>query len=128
MVRSGQFPFLLLFTFHVQFTMCEIETYVCRMMYERKGEITADCSERSLTSVPASLPDGVTRLLVNQNSIIDISEVVRYQELRVLDLSHNLLMRVDWQSLPDSLQELYLSHNNITNVCDWSTGNSLLVL
>lgn len=79
----------------------------------------ADCSRQELTSVPTSLPYDVTVLILSGNKIKDVSEAAfrTYPRLRVVDLSYNRLVQVDWDYLPDSLEELDVSNNNVSEVC-----------
>jgi hypothetical protein len=78
-----------------------------------------NCNGRNLTSVPTSLPRDVTSLDLSRNRISDVSggALRLYGDLRVLDLSDNVLGRVDWRDLPTSLLTLRMSHNSITSVC-----------
>lgn len=112
-----QLTLVLVCFLHGKRGLCQVDSPTCNMQHGNDNEITADCSRKQLTSLPSSLPEDVTHLLVNLNNLSDVTGMTRYCRLRVLDLSYNLVEKIDWSYFPDSLEELHLSHNSLTNVC-----------
>ncbi|KAE8625220.1 hypothetical protein XENTR_v10006199 [Xenopus tropicalis] len=72
-----------------------------------------DCSERNLTALPHGLQDNVTHLNLSHNLLDNLDhQLTRFSNLRLLDLSHNLL-RTFPAHLPRSLWEVYAASNKI---------------
>ncbi|XP_063313521.1 oligodendrocyte-myelin glycoprotein isoform X1 [Pelobates fuscus] len=72
-----------------------------------------DCSGRNLTALLHGLQDNVTHLNVSHNHFTNLDyELTRFTNLRMLDLSYNLLKNLP-SNLPRSLWAVYASNNNI---------------
>ncbi|XP_046349958.2 toll-like receptor 4 [Haliotis rufescens] len=77
----------------------------------------ANCSARGLTSVPSTLPENITTLLMADNKLVDIAGFAfkKYAHLKHLDLSNNQIKRLNNNSFYGltSLQSLQLERNHL---------------
>ncbi|XP_071110242.1 toll-like receptor 4 [Haliotis cracherodii] len=84
--------------------------------YRRQGEITADCTNRKLSHIPAYLPQNITKLEISCNGIAVLNETSfkRYSQLRYLNMSFNKLDDLDKETLlylPDLINlDLHSNH------------------
>ncbi|XP_066434930.1 oligodendrocyte-myelin glycoprotein isoform X2 [Eleutherodactylus coqui] len=97
--------------------LCSVPNIFCLCPFKCSCSIKdrdVDCSGRSLTALPYGLQDNITQLNVSYNYLSNLDhQLSRFTNLRVLDLSHNLLKSLP-SHLPRSLWEVYAAHNNIT--------------
>jgi len=112
---------ILISDFGIHLTTADEEEHQrCNIQYGEDRQISADCSGLNLTSIPTSLPRNITKLDVSRNVIADVvtgTPLRQYDRLKVVDLSSNLLIEIDWRAFPESIQQLDLSHNNLVDVC-----------
>ncbi|XP_023243402.1 uncharacterized protein LOC111641461 [Centruroides sculpturatus] len=80
----------------------------CDCYLTLEGQSTIDCSRRSLSDPPASLPVNSTFVNLNNNHIVNLSE----------------LNGTTWENVT----HLYLSNNSLTSLNDWVVPDNLLYL
>ncbi|XP_064030905.1 platelet glycoprotein Ib alpha chain [Pogoniulus pusillus] len=80
-----------------------------------KDLLEVNCTEQSLSKVPAGLPEDAGILLLSTNRFTSLStaEFLRLTQLQHLDLSHNALVVLHTGPLLLALRELILSHNEL---------------
>ena len=81
----------------------------------------ANCTDRNLTSIPVTLSHSIMILELRKNSIMNLgTTLARYEELRILDLSCNVLEKLSAQNFRNltMLRELYLNGNTLLNEID----------
>ncbi|XP_046575407.1 toll-like receptor 2 [Haliotis rubra] len=88
----------------------------------------ANCSDRGLTSVPSTLPENITTLLMTRNKVVDIEGFAfkQYANLKNLDLTNNKIKTLNnhsfsglgcLESLNLEYNFLNLSHNAYPALC-----------
>ncbi|XP_067659408.1 toll-like receptor 4 [Haliotis asinina] len=83
---------------------------------ESRHSITADCTNRNLSSVPSNLPYNITNLKLARNKISSLGkQLKKYIFLKILDLSFNYLKKLDRYDFAglSELQALNLSYNHL---------------
>ncbi|XP_067686600.1 toll-like receptor 4 [Haliotis asinina] len=89
----------------------------CTCRRDIKGEVTVDCSNRNLTSVPQGIPTATQNLDLKHNNITILKNntFVELSLLRDLDLSFNSLTHLERGALHglESLERLYLASNHM---------------
>ncbi|XP_067659410.1 toll-like receptor 4 [Haliotis asinina] len=93
-----------------------LDCHLCSC-FETKDEVIADCSNRSLPSVPGYLPYNITELRLSHNRMTSIGkQLKKYSSLKRLDVSFNDFKRFgrnDFVGLTE-LNVLVLSHNQLS--------------
>ena len=73
----------------------------------------------NLVTIPLDIPSGIEELCLSGNSIYEVKNetVFRFQNLKKLDLSHNVLTEFpDVQAVGETLESIILSFNVITHI------------
>ncbi|XP_067659406.1 toll-like receptor 4 [Haliotis asinina] len=92
-----------------------LESQQCQCS-ESRHSITADCTNRNLSSVPSNLPYNTTNLKLTRNKISSLGkQLKKYIFLKILDLSFNYLNKLDRYDFAglSELQALNLSYNQL---------------
>ncbi|XP_046570337.1 toll-like receptor 4 [Haliotis rubra] len=89
----------------------------CTCHHNIKGEVTVDCSNKNLTSVPQDIPITTQHLDLKHNNItiLENNTFLELSLLRDLDLSFNSLTQLERSALHGlgSLERLYLASNHL---------------
>ncbi|XP_048380280.2 slit homolog 3 protein-like [Stegostoma tigrinum] len=112
-------------TFHGHLTT-SLPLGACVVYTDLAGKQGANCSYRSLVSVPRSLPLDTEILLLSYNNLttVSLSSLENLPNLRDIDLSNNQIQHFD-PDRPFPIEKLDLSANSLTRIPDFSNLKNL---
>ncbi|XP_023234979.1 uncharacterized protein LOC111634443, partial [Centruroides sculpturatus] len=90
----------------------------CKCYLTLEGQSTIDCSRRSLSYPPASLPVNSTFVNLNNNHIVNLSELngTTWENVTHLYLSNNSLTSLNDWVVPENLRYLALDGNKLSDL------------
>ncbi|XP_059831041.1 slit homolog 3 protein-like [Hypanus sabinus] len=108
-------------TFDTLFHQTSPHQEICAQYIDLEGKLAMNCSNRSLDSIPLSLPTDTEVLLLSFNNItsVSLSSFTNLTKLHDLDLSNNQIrhLHTDYTL---SVQKLDLSSNALTTLPDFT--------